>query len=166
MQQDCTYNVQDIDDSFENEHSPSLDAVHHDRGSISSPRMTSERQPSISQPGTPRTPRTANRVRFDLRQTSHATDSEPEHVSEQAGELSEQEDYFSQAGTDSSAQREPLLTGIEAPSLTAALEIHVDDLLEIARPKSGMSSAFMNMANSIIGAGIIGRDLWREIPDQ
>ncbi|KAI9806200.1 MAG: hypothetical protein M1825_006315 [Sarcosagium campestre] len=61
---------------------------------------------------------------------------------------------------DSSSQRAPLLTDIEAPSVTVAttdLDFNAEDLLESARPKSGMRSAFMNMANSIIGAGIIGQ---------
>lgn len=55
-------------------------------------------------------------------------------------------------------QRLPLLTGIEAPSVTVAEEsFDPEDYLESARPRSGMRSAFMNMANSIIGAGIIGQ---------
>lgn len=56
-------------------------------------------------------------------------------------------------------QRAPLLTDIEAPSVTVAndMEFNPEDLLESARPKSGLKSAFMNMANSIIGAGIIGQ---------
>ena len=47
----------------------------------------------------------------------------------------------------------PLLTDIEAPSVTVALEhtqFHAEEHLENARPKSGMRSAFMNMANSIM----------------
>ena len=47
--------------------------------------------------------------------------------------------------------RAPLLTGIEAPSVTVATEEFCpEDLLESARPKSGLKSAFMNMANSIM----------------
>lgn len=58
----------------------------------------------------------------------------------------------------SSGHMVPLLTDIEAPSVTLATdEYNADDHLESARPKSGMKSAFMNMANSIIGAGIIGQ---------
>ena len=51
------------------------------------------------------------------------------------------------------SQRAPLLTDIEAPSVTvanASLNSQIDDLLEHPRPKSGMMSAFMNMANSIM----------------
>ncbi|KAI9827015.1 MAG: hypothetical protein M1826_006494 [Phylliscum demangeonii] len=43
-----------------------------------------------------------------------------------------------------------------APLLTAPRSLS-GDVGDLARPKSGMRSAFMNMANSIIGAGIIGQ---------
>ncbi|ROT43722.1 hypothetical protein SODALDRAFT_327931 [Sodiomyces alkalinus F11] len=63
-------------------------------------------------------------------------------------------------------QRHPLLTDIEAPSVTLAntpwgggddedVQEWADQ--ELRRPKSGQRMAFMNMANSIIGAGIIGQ---------
>lgn len=57
----------------------------------------------------------------------------------------------------------PLLTNIEAPSVALANspwgdeDVHEWAERERARPKSGLRSAFMNMANSIIGAGIIGQ---------
>jgi sodium-coupled neutral amino acid transporter 11 len=53
----------------------------------------------------------------------------------------------------------PLLTDIEAPSVTLATsdDFFPEDHFEDARPRSGMKMAFMNMANSIIGAGIIGQ---------
>jgi sodium-coupled neutral amino acid transporter 11 len=55
-----------------------------------------------------------------------------------------------QAGRER-VQRLPLLTGIEAPSVTVAEEaFDPEDYLESARPRSGMRSAFMNMANSIM----------------
>ncbi|KAH8161298.1 hypothetical protein CIB48_g6943 [Xylaria polymorpha] len=58
--------------------------------------------------------------------------------------------------------RRPLLTDIEAPSVTVANSLSANDVQSWAerereRPKSGLRSAFMNMANSIIGAGIIGQ---------
>lgn len=61
--------------------------------------------------------------------------------------------------------RRPLLTGIEAPSVALANspwagefdDVHSWAESERNRPKSGLKSAFMNMANSIIGAGIIGQ---------
>ncbi|TVY42032.1 Vacuolar amino acid transporter, partial [Lachnellula subtilissima] len=57
----------------------------------------------------------------------------------------------------------PLLTDIEAPSVNLASSPWGDEDVdgwaerERTRPKSGLRSAFMNMANSIIGAGIIGQ---------
>ena len=64
-------------------------------------------------------------------------------------------------------QRQPFLTDITAPSVQLANsgwtdtadddEIEAWAAAERARPKSGLRMAFMNMANSIIGAGIIGQ---------
>lgn len=110
---------------------------------------------SIRPPGTPRTP---NRVRFDLRPTSIPPAANGhDHPTEPS-------DYFDVAEPDSpidSAPRRPLLTDIEAPSVTIANslddDVHAWAERERTRPKSGLSSAFMNMANSIIGAGIIGQ---------
>ena len=59
---------------------------------------------------------------------------------------------------DHGGQRLPLLTGVEAPSVTLATgeqwgdegEWRPENLLESARPKSNTWSAFMNMANSIM----------------
>lgn len=68
------------------------------------------------------------------------------------------EDPMSGRGGDS--HRVPLLTDLEAPSVRVANEWGGDmeeAEAEMNRPKSGMKSAFMNMANSIIGAGIIGQ---------
>ncbi|KAI1373745.1 hypothetical protein F4677DRAFT_455767 [Hypoxylon crocopeplum] len=108
----------------------------------------------------PRTPRTPNRVRFDLRPTNIPPAANGRDRSAQPS------DYFDVAEPDSpdaehSTQRHPLLTDIEAPSVALANSLD-DDVHEWAerertRPKSGLRSAFMNMANSIIGAGIIGQ---------
>ena len=65
----------------------------------------------------------------------------------------EGDDYMDANGSDGRerVQRLPLLTGIEAPSVTVAEEaFDPEDHLESARPRSGMRSAFMNMANSIM----------------
>ena len=119
------------------------------------------RQSSFAQPRPNGTPRTPHRVRFDV--------AEPDHIAEANGGIShprsdawfEEEDYMEEYGTrrSSTGQRAPLLTDIEAPSVTLANDIdnNPEDHLESARPKSGIKSAFMNMANSIIGAGIIGQ---------
>lgn len=131
------------------------------------PRRHPVRQSSISYPpsnGSPRTPRTPNRVRFELddriakdaRANGHPTTPSTRSSSD----WMEDEDYLASNNTaaagrgsrrDSSGQRAPLLTDIEAPSVTlASEEFNPEDLLEGARPKSGMRSAFMNMANSIM----------------
>lgn len=121
------------------------------------------RQSSLAQPRANGAPRTPHRVRFDV--------AEPETIEEpndsvQPGEWLDEEDYMGaeEARGDrgnSAGQRAPLLRDIEAPSVTLAtdLDFNPEELLESARPKSGTRSAFMNMANSIIGAGIIGQPL-------
>lgn len=128
------------------------------------------RQSSISQPapdGQRRTPRTPNRVRFDLseRVADEGTPAANGHVQgHQDGDdlWIDEEDYMtddSQRLRSSTGQMAPLLTGIEAPSVTLATsdDFFPENHLESARPRSGMRMAFMNMANSIIGAGIIGQ---------
>ena len=107
------------------------------------------------------TPRSAHRVRFDLT---------PEVVGvsngSAEGRYSSSSDRFDideedpQRG-DHHHHRVPLLTDMEAPSVAVAnsWDAETDEWAEeqMRRPKSGMRSAFMNMANSIIGAGIIGQ---------
>ncbi len=109
-------------------------------------------------PPEPRTPRTPNRVRFDL----------PEHNDSETNGNETLPPYID---SPLSGHREPrprafvpLLTDIEAPSVTLAAspwgdddDVHEWAERERLRPKSGLRSAFMNMANSIIGAGIIGQ---------
>ena len=124
------------------------------------------RQSSFSKPpsnGQPRTPRTPNRVRFNIQEQEDSDEAPNEHLESNPREIAqwvegEEEDHHlsSQppgAGRSSMGQRAPLLTDIEAPSVTVAnadLSFDVEDLLESSRPKSGMRSAFMNMANSIM----------------
>lgn len=127
----------------------------------SNERPPSKRQSSLSHPppdGQPRTPRTPNRVRFDL----DAVPSSPEiprangHPPESPPWIDD--DDFLRSNGDA-RQHAPLLTGITAPSDSPFLSasFQPEDHLPNARPTSGMRSAFMNMANSIIGAGIIGQ---------
>ncbi|OKL58944.1 hypothetical protein UA08_05700 [Talaromyces atroroseus] len=132
------------------------------------PRPHIPRQSSISRPapdGQRRTPRTPNRVRFDL-SDQVAEDDTPAHGHVRPGQDDdfwlEEEDYMadgSQRFRSSTGQMAPLLTDIEAPIVTLATsdDLFLEDHLEDARPRSGMRMAFMNMANSIIGAGIIGQ---------
>ncbi|KAI1083923.1 transmembrane amino acid transporter protein-domain-containing protein [Whalleya microplaca] len=111
-----------------------------------------------------KTPRTPNRVRFNLRPTNIPPPANGSQAPDSPG------DYFDVAEPDSpdghhgsSSSRYPLLTNVEAPSVTVANALDggddIDDWAERerTRPKSGLSAAFMNMANSIIGAGIIGQ---------
>jgi sodium-coupled neutral amino acid transporter 11 len=127
----------------------------------------SQRHSSISQPtlnGQRRTPRTMNRVRFDLEEEPKTPErhSIDRATSPDDDIWLDDEDYELEnrgPGTHHNGQSIPLLTNIEAPSVTLATsdEFFPEEHLEDARPRSGMKMAFMNMANSIIGAGIIGQ---------
>lgn len=127
-------------------------------------RMSPRRQSSLVRPradGTPRTPRTPHRVRFEVAEPE--TSREP-NGSAEPHDWTHEVDYLAEDAEDilgnRDTQRAPLLTDIEAPSVTVAstdTAVNPEELLESARPKSGLRSAFMNMANSIIGAGIIGQ---------
>jgi solute carrier family 38 (sodium-coupled neutral amino acid transporter), member 11 len=126
------------------------------------PRGGLKRLSSVQQPASdlPQTPRTPNRVRFDLADA----DSTPEtphangHISG-SPEWLDEDDYLDGDRQASTGQRAPLLTDITPPSSSPFLSdsFQPEDHLPNARPSSGMRSAFMNMANSIIGAGIIGQ---------
>lgn len=128
-----------------------------------------KRQSSISQPapdGQRRTPRTTNRVRFDLDEESIGDTDLDSHSNGPRSPIDDtrwldEEDYeLGEHGAPRGrGQMMPLLTDIEAPSVTLATsdDFFPEDHLENARPRSGMKMAFMNMANSIIGAGIIGQ---------
>lgn len=139
-------------------------------------------QPGYQQqpPRTPRTPRTPNRVRFDLVPTivgggidaangaPPAANGRPadhhHHYIRDSFDVDE-EDPLADSPPGGRGQhgqhRVPLLTGIEAPAVTLASAADDVDLSRaqdlLHRPRSGLRSAFMNMANSIIGAGIIGQ---------
>ncbi|KAL8900079.1 MAG: hypothetical protein Q9192_001252 [Flavoplaca navasiana] len=114
------------------------------------------RQPSTAvrpSNGSPRKSRTPNRVRFDIEQNSDGETATNSHTAD----FDDDEGYLlrdtSIEERGESTQRPPLLTGIEAPSVTVAstdLDVDAEHLLDIGRPKSGMRSAFMNMANSIM----------------
>ncbi|KAJ6108070.1 hypothetical protein N7523_009393 [Penicillium sp. IBT 18751x] len=144
--------------------------VHSDPAGSPDPanRPRPKRQSSISQPnsdGQRRTPRTTNRVRF----VEEFPEDEDDQISNgrahspDDGRWLDEEDYelneHLESGNHHGGQSVPLLTNIEAPSVTLATsdDFFPEDHLENARPRSGMKMAFMNMANSIIGAGIIGQ---------
>lgn len=142
------------------------DGLHPDISSSTADETPSQSTASPLPDGQRRTPRTQNRVRFDIEDESEdesrSRTPEGHRDSEEVLWLDE-EDY---AGTDGGlpeqnhgGQRIPLLTNIEAPSVTLATseEFFPEEHLENARPRSGMKMAFMNMANSIVGAGIVGQ---------
>jgi len=107
-----------------------------------------KRQSSFAQPRPDGTPRTPNRVRFDVDPVRRSMNGDGRE-----GDWYELEgdDYMEGHQGRETVQRLPLLTGIEAPSVTVAEEaFDPEDYLENARPRSGMRSAFMNMANSIM----------------
>lgn len=120
------------------------------------PTLQTKRQSSFAR--TPGTPRTPNRVRFNLERGRDATHGDANgHGFTSPSSWMEFEDPLDSpayANGNTSGQRLPLLTGIEAPSVTVANDYDEDfnpeDLLESARPKSGAVNAFMNMANSIM----------------
>ncbi|KAL7918276.1 transmembrane amino acid transporter domain-containing protein [Trichoderma austrokoningii] len=116
-----------------------------------------------------KTPRTPGRVQFDLTPRILNFSDGPLHGRPSTSSLSSDDRFDFDDGTTSinDSHRVPLLTEIEAPSITVAREWDDDAgegedeesaaTAELRRPKSGLQSAFMNMANSIIGAGIIGQ---------
>lgn len=115
-----------------------------------------------------KTPRTPGRVQFDLTPHILNINDEPHdgRLSTSSSLSSGDRFDFDDSSTSSihDSHRVPLLTDLEAPSVTVAREWDAGDddeenaaEAELRRPKSGLKSAFMNMANSIIGAGIIGQ---------
>lgn len=101
----------------------------------------------------PKTPRTPNRVRFDLpplteNGSAHgAPPSYDDAVDPHAN------------GIPLSSHHEPLLQGDESSPSAFDFRhaLHDQTLQHLNRPKSSLRSAMSNMANSIIGAGIIGQ---------
>lgn len=120
------------------------------RNGSAHPGPPPRRQSSFAQIRPNGEPRTPHRVRFNVEETRE------QHGERQAEEdWMDEEDYMN-GDVGSDYQRAPLLTGIEAPSVSVANGLELTEL-DSSRPKSGLRSAFMNMANSIIGAGIIGQ---------
>ncbi|KAB8670404.1 hypothetical protein FH972_026317 [Carpinus fangiana] len=151
------------------------DAIVQPKGSSQRPSGGPRRQSSFAQARRNGEPRTPNRVRFNIDDRLDANGRPASHDAGETGWLAAEDPIGSDDDDDDddeggeprhmnghnsgSGQRMPLLAGVEAPSVTLALEddFNAEDYLESARPRSGMKSAFMNMANSIIGAGIIGQ---------
>lgn len=121
------------------------------------PRPSRRQSPLSSHAPPARTPRTTNRVRFELVENQHGMEAGGDEEDDDAAEEPpDDRGYFLRHHTAGAGQRAPLLTDIEAPSVTVAnatsLRLNMEELLEelVNRPKSGMMSAFMNMANSIM----------------
>ena len=118
--------------------------------------MTERRQSSIAMRSSnvlPRKPRTPNHVRFDVEQNSDGEAAANLHTPDPDDDEEYHPRDTSIGERGESTQRAPLLTGVEAPSVTVAsidFDLDTEHLLDIGRPKSGMKSAFMNMANSIM----------------
>lgn len=120
-------------------------------------RPHGKRQSSLSHPR-PNGPRTSNRVRFKLSEDEIPPNSANGHASrtpswlQEAASWLDDEDY----GED---QDMPLLTEITPGSASPfrSGSFQPEEHLPNARPTSNILSAFTNMANSIIGAGIIGQ---------
>lgn len=102
-------------------------------------------------------PRTPNRVRFALDgdTTEDATIILGEEIDDVEDDWTDEHDYARDDDYGEGGTRAPLLTGMTAPAVAVANDI--DELLGHGRPKSNLGMAFMNMSNSIIGAGIIGQ---------
>lgn len=110
------------------------------------------------------TPRPPNRVRFQLDdlpstraedRNRAAANGHPPDDDRDDSRWADEEDFLHEDAvgglrSSSESHRAPLLTGIEAPSVTVATDFDAVEFLETARPKSGMRMAFMNMANSIM----------------
>jgi len=131
------------------------------RGSLPPIRIPppEQRQSALARSRPAGAPRTPNRVRFDIDDEEamlQALDENGQPI------WVDEEDYFEGheeedgAGEDEpepaagEGLRVPLLTDIEAPSVTLALEFDPEDHLESAKPRSNLRNAFMNMANSIM----------------
>jgi solute carrier family 38 (sodium-coupled neutral amino acid transporter), member 11 len=108
-------------------------------------------EPDIDDP--PKTPRTPNRVRFDLPPISDPDTSDGAPPS-----YDDSLDHHSN-GIPLSSQHEPFLLGSQGSrgSLDSRRSSEDSVLRQLNRPKSSLRSAMSNMANSIIGAGIIGQ---------
>ena len=118
-----------------------LPALPPNAASVNTTGPPVNRQSSLSQSRPDGTPRTTNRVRFDV---------EDNVIPRQSDDWVDEADYLHPPRQDA-----PLLTHITPPSDSPFLSdaFQPEDHLPNARPKSSLPSAVMNMANSIIGAG-------------
>lgn len=105
------------------------------------------RQSSFAQPRPDGAPRTPNRVQFNDAPAIRTL------TPRNSTSWMEQHDFLARTDDGEEGEGVRLLRDMEPGSVTVAsadIGFSPEDLLESARPKSGMSSAFMNMANSIM----------------
>lgn len=145
----------------------SLGPESQSKGSVAAKRQSSLTYPALD--GQPRAPRKMNRVRFAIDTPASNSDAvlpnghsigSPKWLDGEENDDDNDEDgYDSQGEGDTEHQQAPLLTGITSPADSPFLSdsFQPEDHLPNARPTSGLRSAFMNMANSIIGAAIVGQ---------
>ena len=100
--------------------------------------------------------RASNHVHFDIAEGENSEDASDSSPLRYNGWIREEDDFAhssSPSSRNAGEQRAPLLTSFEAPSVAIAstdLGSNAEFSLEGSRPKSGILSAFMNMANSIM----------------
>ena len=154
MPKDRSYNLRDREVSREPGQSRSLlaqEAVDDDEDGPTLPHQTDPPpQSSLSQTTSnslARTPRTINRVRFEIGETDggeHALNSHAPSPSQEGDDWREAEDYLSRDNSESRSnilgQRAPLLTNVEAPSVMVAEDLifNAEEMLGNTRPKSGI----------------------------
>ena len=91
-------------------------------------------------------------VRFQLDDTAdddwrrESVDVEDRGWVEQEDFMHSDDDNDDGHGEDPGRSRAPLLTGIQAPTVTVAMSTATEELLDGDRPKSGMGMAFFNMS--------------------
>ncbi|POS86750.1 hypothetical protein EPUL_001713 [Erysiphe pulchra] len=146
---------------FSQDHEHITDLSYHGTEPLTSQLNRTTRTPRSPSPSvslSSRSPRTPNRVRFNLppdeNENNAIRGSPPPPYDESLPESGHN------SGSSPHSQTIPLLYNINPSSHDA--HWGDEDFLawaeqEQQRPKSGMRSAFMNMANSILGAGIIGQ---------
>ncbi|KAI5287772.1 hypothetical protein KEM54_005754 [Ascosphaera aggregata] len=103
-----------------------------------------------------------NRVHFDITEESSDVEANRPSTAGRNYDWLNEDDYMDDIdgrGHSEGHQTAPLLTDIEAPSVTVATSsaFSPENAVGDSQHTSGLRSAFMNMANSIIGAGIIGQ---------
>lgn len=110
-------------------------------------RLAPRRQSSLAQTRPDGAPRTPNRVQFNDAPAIRTL------TPRNSTTWMEEDDFLGRRDDSEEGEGVRLLRDMEPGAVTVAsadIGFSPEDLLESARPKSGMRSAFMNMANSIM----------------